>query len=454
MREIGSTIFILMNAVFLIRGLAGESVAAEAGLDVVRAEVDPAGITSRSDVAHRDVALRQILNAWRERQDASRNLHLVWEVDRSGMNRWNTFQSTWDETAPQAENDTGISQVWLGDDTLRYESTRWYFDTRSEFAGYNAPGRPRYQVPLNPRFDQNTKTSFERALSVSLDISPTEFPRPRRCVTILTPETCTEVFEATEATPVCEATIRTADGWLRDDGLLLRPVHMHYRPLVGRAGTVDDRNWRLGPEQVFVNGSLCVLLEERRSPTETDLYCVDPTRNWAVIRWVQERDEKPFMQVDVDYRAEADSTWHPSTWTIQVFAGPDVARDYPGRELIWQTASLRVTKWERDLPVPDGNFDVSLPPGTIVLEESTGRRYLTGEQGDRRILSDAELRRMGLAVARGRFPGWRSAWIVPSVIAGMLLAGAVLRKKWIPGLRRVTTNDCDSAGSVASDEAI
>ncbi len=381
-----------------------------------------------------DGRLREIGEAWRERQDTVRQLHMAWCVDRSGKHRWSTYQTAWSGSGSEdAAADT--SQVWIRADVLRYETKRWYFDSLREFGGYNAPDRPRYQVPLNPRFDQNTKTSFERALSVSLDISPFHYSVPRGYVAVLTPDTCTEIFDAVDGAPVREATIRTADAWLVDEGWMLQPVLQHYRPFRGARGGIELQNCRVSGEGVPVNGRLCLLFEERRSASERNRYWIDPSRGYSVVRWIRERDSGPLIQVDTEFRSESDSTWHPVSWTIMLLAGSDVIGDYPGRQNVEQYGAFRVKNRALDSVPAQGTIDVSLAPGTIVMEKSTGRRYRVAEDGGRENLSDAELRRMGLAAAAGQRRSAVFGWILPGMIVGALLAGGLFRKRYFSGAR-------------------
>lgn len=399
-------------------------------------EPTPAAVRATVEPELTTVTVQSVLDAWQTRQDRARTVHCVWELDRTGRNRWSTYQAA--RPSDQYDNSRSIqSELRLDSEALRYETARLFFQSAMEFGGYNPPETPRYQVPLDPLFHQVTGTGFDRVLSAGLEMSGHEACRARRFVAAISTDTGTELFEPSSAGKPYEATLWRATEWIESEGLMLRPLLFHFRPLHPIFGGIRSERCRMVTSDGFVNGRRCVVVDEVRSATDVNRFWVDSERDFVILRWRQQTDQRPLVQIDVEYATGGDSSrseriWDPASWSVMVFAGPEVVRDYPGRERVYQFASMNVRQLERGGRQPSDLTEVPILPGTIVLEQSTRKRYLTGNDGSRQILTDRELRRMGLAAAdSARSGGFRYEWWLSGAAIAFIVGAVVLkRRRW------------------------
>jgi hypothetical protein len=170
----------------------------------------------------------------------------------------------------------------------------------------------------------------------------------------------------------------------------------------------------------------CVVVEYRANESATSRLWVDPARECAILRAVENRDGRAATQIDIAYTRHADQRWVPQEWTTMVFSDE---MEYPGRSSLFQTAFFQVVDTAVNEPIPADRFDIEIPRPAIVNDESNGRTYKVAHDGASQVVPAQEL-----ATLFSAFPGVtrpvhgadRYTWNVVAGIAVVVIAASFM----------------------------
>ncbi len=128
---------------------------------------------------------------------------------------------------------------------------------------------------------------------------------------------------------------------------------------------------------VPVSGRPCVeLAMNTTGEDERDLLYLDAERGYVVVRMVTLIDGRPRWQLDVSYQPDPTVGWLPRAWEYLIAFGVSGQLHASGR--------YTVTKFEVNPVIDDAEFDLVFPPGTRVVDQTTGEevQYVVRDDGE------------------------------------------------------------------------
>lgn len=129
-------------------------------------------------------------------------------------------------------------------------------------------------------------------------------------------------------------------------------------------------------EKTIVDGKPCLELQCQRG-TLIQRAWVDPSRDFAMVRYLDQQGERTCSKLDVHYRREA-AEWIPDRWEIVQFL-PDGKLD--------QSIRAKVTSVEINSPPAPGEYDLDFPKGTLVrdmTEKGKVSKYIINDRSGKR----------------------------------------------------------------------
>jgi hypothetical protein len=122
----------------------------------------------------------------------------------------------------------------------------------------------------------------------------------------------------------------------------------------------DDQNvWRIHGESIH-RGHQCIVLRSHPvmyAQPSFDECWVDPSRESAVVRYIIYSGKNPWSDYDIRYE-DTPSGWLPSAWTTTM--------RFNGK--IFHSEEMQVNLCEINPSISDEDFELSVPPGTIVAK--------------------------------------------------------------------------------------
>ncbi len=386
-----------------------------AGVSVADEQVGSDGEGSRGSTA---TDFTFIMKAWRARQERVRSVRFRWKPDRSGVNRWSTYQTAWASprkgAAPLPEETLLIIGEKFNDQTVR-----WYYRTDREYSGFNGSSDdPEYYFPLDTPSNRTALMSFLQALGDQLGRPGDQFRSPRRFTRSFDGNLFREFFSE-EGAVRPEAAISTSSGSRWPEDLTYRPLLLAFRPLSPMTPAIDPDRCRLEKGESYVNGFNCRLLSETGENGVVRSFWIDPQRDCVVVRQVEEHDGQPAAQLDITYEQDPESGWRPSAWTCLLMKGAASVEGYPGRDEVFQFLTVNVTDFAINADISEEAVEITFPSGTIVNDAVREQHYSVGPNGQFEPLTRDDLFAIRDAGA-GRF------WQRISIRGWMLIVGVGL----------------------------
>lgn len=158
----------------------------------------------------------------------------------------------------------------------------------------------------------------------------------------------------------------------------LRPWLIHCRPFgVPVPGvTADGITFRNGDATEARNGNVVVRMQAASSPVVGD-YWLDAGRDFVVVKYAESANGRATVTLEIDYKADEDIGWIPRSWKARFENGAF-------------SLSGNVDTFELNPEVPDSDFRIDYPEGTMVFFRDEGYRALLGPNGRRRIITPEE----------------------------------------------------------------
>ncbi|MCI0684464.1 MAG: hypothetical protein L0Y71_20320 [Gemmataceae bacterium] len=218
------------------------------------------------------------------------------------------------------------------------------------------------------------------------------------------------------------------------------PVLMTYRNLLAGMQLISFDSFREAETNSTVNGRRCIVLDELPLPGKDRrrTLWIDTERDFTLARFEASVDGRPIHRIEVEYIQDKEHGWIPHSWRITEL-NSDLSLN--------RSFSAKVSKWSLNVPLPEGEFRIEFPEGTVVRDERQGQpqTYVVRKEGKKRPVLSNELgatyeqvvsSEPGTALASGRGtalaqPGWQlsTPWIVAFLIVGALVV-LIGRRVW------------------------
>ncbi|MEZ6053809.1 MAG: M56 family metallopeptidase [Planctomycetaceae bacterium] len=135
------------------------------------------------------------------------------------------------------------------------------------------------------------------------------------------------------------------------------PIVHTFRLLNPAMGNLDWTKVEVSPDAEVIDGHTCILFKtvvhNENSPDFIQQWFVDPSRDFVVLRHVEAQEGKPpAIEADIQYVADAQHGWIPSTWKIRVNMG--------GQS---ETVTAEVILNKINPEIPDKEFTIEFPEG-------------------------------------------------------------------------------------------
>jgi len=164
--------------------------------------------------------------------------------------------------------------------------------------------------------------------------------------------------------------------------LATKPLTLTYRVLEPRMGGYQRSKFRMTPRRAEIGGAQCVVVAigTETAPQYSEFW-VDPTKDYSVVRYRKMASGKLRHQIDMEYR-EDPTGWIPKRWKMITVDNDGSLRSSLEDEL---------TNLSLNASLPDSDFDIEIPEGTLLTDYRTGREwFMVGADGNERMISKDE----------------------------------------------------------------
>ena len=158
-----------------------------------------------------------------------------------------------------------------------------------------------------------------------------------------------------------------------DSSIWSSPVRMAFRPFSLAGQVCDSKNVVLTNE--IIDGNRVFALRDKELTV-----CIDAAKNYMPVRWTSPIGG---LQAEVAYQHDDDAGWVPHTWTMKTQ---------------YESETATVTQFAVNKPIADSDFELQLPNGALVEDNSTG----TGEVALSIIYADGKQRPLKPGEFNGR----------------------------------------------------
>jgi hypothetical protein len=100
------------------------------------------------------------------------------------------------------------------------------------------------------------------------------------------------------------------------------------------------------------------------------------------VRFTSAVEGKEGIRLTVSYERDATHGWVPSGWE-SVWVNPESGA-------LVESSSCKVTKYTVNEPIPQDEFDIVFPPGTIVHDDAAAQTYLVRDRNVKRVITPGE----------------------------------------------------------------
>jgi hypothetical protein len=285
----------------------------------------------------------EIIAAWRLRQEKAQSAHVEVRcsdmlhkgaIDFMGLRKSPSVEST-----PNPPRDFPVESscsIWLSASRISYVEDRPLWD----------PG----QREFHPQHYENV-----------YDGQLTRYLR--------NPASATYSYPQSSVKPVSRSDIPTY--------FAIQPVFLCIR---GAQDFRLDELARMQPtgRTVNVKGRPCVELSRNaQSSGQREFMYFDAQRDYVLVKKAILVGDQPSWQLEIEYSPDPTVGWFPRTWEWLIQGGRPMQAQESGRR--------SVTSYQLNAEIPDDRFQIVLPPGTRVLDETSGSevQYVIRERGER-----------------------------------------------------------------------
>jgi hypothetical protein len=305
----------------------------------------PMALGSSCVVADDAITIKQVVNAWRSREQRVKSFRFQWAEDH--------FQAKGSSVLPQAPQYEGV--VFPARDTPYHVDSGCEMDRhmmRYSFSGESL------QV-----YNDGALELREYVSASDGDVSKAFWALPNK----LRNYPKGVIFDE----KLCS-----------DAGTLdVKPLLWLYRALDPRFA-FSEQSLQLSRRSGIVDGKACAIVACAKGETEYSIW-TDPARDFVPLRFTiaSTTTGKVTTQADITHQKDPSRGWTPTGWTI--------VRTSAGN--LQHSIVARVTNCAINVEIPKSRFQIEFPPGTIVIDMTNrGERYLVGADGSKQIPPDTK----------------------------------------------------------------
>ncbi len=170
----------------------------------------------------------------------------------------------------------------------------------------------------------------------------------------------------------------------------LAPIQMTCRPCDAAMGGVDLERYEISPRLESLGDTTCLIIKVKPSQVdpstlgEREIW-LEPQTGFIVRRIVQARqDAPPLFTIDITYARNDACGWVPKAWKYFETDGDGNTRTQ---------VNAGVTKCKINAEIPRSMFEFDFPPGTAVVDNRSGVRYIARAESEIREVTNEELAR-------------------------------------------------------------
>jgi hypothetical protein len=281
----------------------------------------------------RDLAIKPIVDVWAKREAATKNARFVWRQENTSVGILKLIAADAARRGivkPSAASApaVAISQV----SSLCLDGDRFSYTVDTE-------GAKEFQMPPHYR------STFDGTTSQSYAAIETE---NRRAGT-------------------GTATIRLDSSNLDMTRPSVRPLLLAFRPLNQRFGRINMLDYRVSPARGRIGEVSCLILEHAGEQQPHKSYWLDPDRDYIVLRELQTFKGQEQVRTDIFYERDESFGWIPRSWKVVTL---DRKGSFDGSFI------ATVSEYKINLGIRSSEFQLELPDGTQVHDQSKGVREL------------------------------------------------------------------------------
>jgi hypothetical protein len=150
----------------------------------------------------------------------------------------------------------------------------------------------------------------------------------------------------------------------------IRPVTLVYRPLNTELTAFDLSNCTLKERDAMVDDKRCWMIVDGQTKAHSGLsygLWLDPARAFIPLRYQSWIHGDNSVQIDIDYRQDEEIGWIPASWEMTQL-------DLDGNLAL--TNFYRVDRAAFNMDIPESEFSVAFPAGTLITNKITGIEYV------------------------------------------------------------------------------
>ncbi len=165
------------------------------------------------------------------------------------------------------------------------------------------------------------------------------------------------------------------------DNLNLLPLLMHYRGVNPELRPYSIETMTVGGLGRAPDGSDCLELT-RDLNGAIQRFWVDPMREYSVVGYLLTVKDRPMTKIAIRYRNDSGHGWVLAAWELSSF-------QTDGR--LTYSTHAQVTQVELNIDLPNSEFDVEFPPGTLVTDEKSKTTYIVNADNSQRQIQPSEI---------------------------------------------------------------
>jgi hypothetical protein len=242
----------------------------------------------------------------------------------------------------------------------------------------------------------------------------------------------TKTFWPAGSDPIPNSVVRPDKVGRESRNIHARSVMMAYRAVDLPLSLWRAEDLALSPSPGIHKGKACIVVEEKATATgaHRSTLWVDPALDYSVVRCTISQGANVYFKLDIEYEKDQHHGYVPKQWNGVYLKGSGGVKE---------SFRASVADYALNNPEAVGDIVLALPPDTYVIDERTKQRYITRNDGAKRIITAEEdgatyqqlvNSESGQALMTSRSAGWWK-WLIAGLLvlcAGFAL-GILIRRR-------------------------
>jgi hypothetical protein len=161
-------------------------------------------------------------------------------------------------------------------------------------------------------------------------------------------------------------------------------IQLAFRAFHPDMGRFEEDKMQVIDEKSYIRGRECIIIEQRK-PAYVARCWVDPSRDYAIVRYAMVFDGFPAYQCDVEYKKDNVFGWIPESWH-NVLMNTNVKPARLSDDRVVQVKSFVING-----PVEDREFQLDFPPRTEVKDWIKDQWFIVLDDGSKRVETPEEI---------------------------------------------------------------